>query len=1320
MRGRWKAGVALVVVLLAGPHGARGAPQGVTPAGQGLLAAAALPGYRVEVASVYLDAFRFYPSLGPSAWDIYMRAAADVLQSPGGQLPLHRLSWSLLRHPSGTVVVPPTPLGPGEIHVARGEWDAAYEMRWWFEPAWGDRPTAEPYSVPILYTVVVGDVDARAVPYLAYPNPFAPGGEPFRLLVRYGSWEHDAQVGSFTAILIVSPADRPFDSGGPPPFCTRPAVYSAYVPISLRDRSGPPWVHPDWFELVWDGRDSAGQPVAPGDYCVDVVFSPPGVFAVQVPLRVRPPSQEAASLQVQVVDATTGRRLPGASISLGPAQGPPGRTVLAGPDGSALFSGLPAGFYRVSAGAPGFRSQQRQVRLVAPAGPEGSQEPGQPHRLTLALEAASVAEVEVRLQTPHGGSARAGDLVEVEVRLILPSSGAGVRSGSVELMLPENLRALAGSADGRPLSDLDGRRLRWSLETLGAGQSLAWRVVAAVVPLPAIGSRQRVRAVARLYPQPADPRGDVGPEAVTAASEAELSVQPAGWAQSGTVMGRVIGPDGQAVEGAVVQTHDGRRVRTGMGGWFSLELPAGPHLLQVATVDGSPPAASALVHVRPQSAHGLVLTAGYPGAASPWVAAAGQVEWGSGPQTAAGAGVALYTPVPGGSAWAALRLEGETISLPRAELVSGPWRLTVSDDPGELLDRLGELAPDGPGQASTLVVEPPVEVAGELPVVLATWDGATPGTRVALMAGGDGQGPDRPSLWAAAWREDAGGQAWWAAGLHGAAGEHEGPRVRWEAGRGRQGQGSGHRWRLAADGPLTGPLAPDAAAVQVEAWGPVEDGGSQTDVAGLRLDHAWGRDAATLLAESVDPLDELVQTAIAYAGPGPGSRQEQTHLVLTPSVRWSWGLRRWTHWPSSGGSQPTAVADGYTVLTFAPAGPTPPATGEPPAGPWQPVPGLPSLRLRLGLLSAQGPGVGAGDPGRQPGASRWRPYGGLAAVWPSVGTWPGWRTELGLSGVLVQEAYPPPEAVDLEAVPSEGPWSGRAGLWVQTQGHPLPGVDLKLRLAWEGAPGSGLAQARPDGWSLRAQLTPLRPMTLSLGMRSVPGAVRWEEAALSIRRSPLYLKLRADADDVGLSLELTPRTGPWFARLQVEGARAGQSPWSLTADGAYLASRWAAALQAAAQPSETSLQLWWEARRAQAMSLKSGSPVPAQAQAREAVPSVHLAWRQVTAFGTRLDTFVVQPALSVALGGPWAVVLDGMVAVQSTPGGEGYGYGWVSAALGYTLPVGPAGLRAEVGYRARVAGPASSLAGEGWFVRLGGWGTWLPGPTEEPPPGNEA
>ncbi|HEY8486322.1 MAG TPA: carboxypeptidase-like regulatory domain-containing protein, partial [Limnochordales bacterium] len=335
------------------------------PQGMAVLAAAAAPGQRVEVGRVYFDSYRRNLYAGLPAWDLFMQPASDRLQGDLGDLPLSRLTWSLVRYPGYTTVVPPTPLGPGNVHVARIQWGGMHEMRWWFEPQPWDTAGAEPYTVPILYTVSVTDVDARAFVYLAFPNPFDPdAGQPLRVWVRYGQWADDQGTTSVTAILGVVPSNRPFEAGGSEPYCTASAVYSYGTTLSLVNRNQPPWIHPDWFEMTWDGRTTAGQPVPDGDYCLAILFSPPGAAVVEVPLRVARSGRAGTALRVQVVQSAGGQPVENATVHVAGPGGVEGRQLVTGPDGVAVVQGLARERYLVWADAPGYQPARAWVDLT--------------------------------------------------------------------------------------------------------------------------------------------------------------------------------------------------------------------------------------------------------------------------------------------------------------------------------------------------------------------------------------------------------------------------------------------------------------------------------------------------------------------------------------------------------------------------------------------------------------------------------------------------------------------------------------------------------------------------------------------------------------------------------------------------------------------------------------------------------------------------------------------------------------------------------------------------------------------------------------------
>lgn len=1372
----------------------------LSPDGQGVLGAAARPGERVHVASVYFDSFRHDPESGLPTWDLYMQPAGDRLQGSVSSLPLYRLSWSLLRYPGATEVVSPTPLAPGSIHVARVSWEGLHEMRWWFQPTWEDRPAAEPYSVPILYTVALSDVDARAYPYLAYPNPFDPqAGQPLRLLVRYGTWENDQGLTAITAMVIVAPSDRPFESGGSQLYCTQSAVYAAAVQVPLHNRSLPPWVHPDWFELVWDGRTFDNQPVPAGDYCLSVVFTPPGVTAVQVPLRVVPSQAAAASLQVQVLDGRTRQAISGASVSVAKDGLPEGRRLLTGSDGAARLGGLLPGRYRVRAEAAGFRAAEEVVEVRPASRGDGPRSWGGVRTVTLTLQPGPTVDVAVRLRTSGTGAAEVGDLVRVEVSVALATAAPAARGGTVELGLPEGLRVLVGSTGG-PSAEVgpDGRQVRWSLGPIQPGQRHRLALLAAVVPSPGQAGKRRIRATARLR-LPAD--GPAGETVVVAVGEDELELSEGAWFATGVVLGRVVDPQGQGIEGVVVQAEDGRQAISREGGWFQLALAPGPHLLQVlepstgAWLAGSAATAAkgtaALLYVRPQGIHPVVLTAsppaasarlqagieGSPGAkgastgatsapgAGPshrvaaGMVAAGQLQW-QGAGTADGGGrlevaggLSLRGPLWGTVTSVAVRADSSGLSVGRAELRAGAFRFMITADPVEparwrklvgLSAAEAALAPAAQPRA------PPQSASG--PVVLATWSAASgSGVAVAGFAGQQGRGAQSPELWAGAWRLTPRRAAWWTGrwyavdgegnGGEGDVGENGGRRFRWEIGASRAEPTTGYRLRLAFDGLASALLVPEARSVEAEAWAPSEAGSEGAELASLRLRYASGRNAWSLLSPVTDELDRLALEGAGLRVAVPDADEEQTELLLSPTASLSWGLRRWSR--QAVGARPEAegasISDAYAVFTFRPdppqlspaatdlappaaTEPAPPATTDPgppaatdrilaaatdPARTATPGPQELLLRFRLGLLSVQGPEA-KGSTALQ-ASGLWRPYGGIAAVLPTLLPGSGWKAALGLSGLLVAGG---PQAAkgrrdrDLAAAATDD-WQGRASVWAEAAGEPVAGVDLRLRLAWEGSSGPAAQRAAPDGWTVRAQLTPIRPLTLSLGAHSAGGGLRWEEVGLTVRRPPLYLQARADGDDAGLSLRVQPDTSPWKVHLQASGPRRTGGPWRLSADAAYLAPRWTAAALARGEPGQMVVELLWSARSAgrspAEVDVAGGHPrAPAGW-----VPSARISWKRVEAFGALLDTLLLQPAVAVPLRGPWAVVADGLVAMQSAPGGSSGVDAWTAVGLSYTVPAGPSGIRIEAGYRFRLAGSASSPSEEGWFVRLGGWTGWM-------------
>ena len=1269
----------------------------LTPEGMGVLAAAARPGERVEVASVYFDSFRRNTSLGLPAWDLYMQPAGDRLQSSSASLPLHRLSWSLVRYPGATVVVPPTPLGPGQIHVAQVRWSGPHEMRWWFQPAWGDVPTSEPYSVPILYTAVLSDVDARAYPYLAHPNPFDPGaGQPLRLLVRYGTWEGDAGLTAFTAIFMVIPSDRPFESGGTEPYCTQGAVYSSAVRVPLANRSGPPWVHPDWFELAWDGRTSENQPVAPGDYCIAVVFNPPGVTAVEVPLRVVRSQGGTASLRVQVLDAGTGRAIPGATVSVARDGLPEGRRLLTGGSGAVALSGLAAGRYRVRAEAAGFRAEEQVVELGAADGGAGSGAGLSDRSVTLSLQPAPAVDVNVTWQTSRAAPAEVGDLVRVEVSVGLAPAAPPARAGTVELLLPEGLRALTGAVNGGAVEvERGGRVVRWATGPLQPGQRHSRSLLASVVPLPDGAGRMLLRATARLE---LEGEGQAEPSVVMAEGQAELPWSQEAGFTSGLVLGRVVGADGGPLEGAVVQAEDGRRATSGPGGWFSLALTPGPHLVQVlgpaSDARGGP---SALVYVRSRGVHGVVLTpSGGPPAAR--LAAAGQLEWGAGKGPEVGGGLSIAGPVFGAAAAASVRVDGSGGLVGRAELQAGAYRFTVSADPVEATTWLRRVGPPAGWGSLPEEIQPPIPPEAPAgPVMLATW--STPsgsGAAVARLPSQLDGGPEAPGLWAAVWRSSERGAAWWDGRWYPGGTGGGSPRVRWEAG-GRRSEGdSGYRLRLAADSVPAAILSPDARAVEVEAWGPHRGDLDGADVATIRLRHASGRNALSLLAPSADDLDQLTLTAAGDWVAAADAEEEQTELLLSPTASLGWGLRRWSRpaAPAPPGTPNPSVADAYALFTFAPgpleAGEAEAATAS--AATENAPQAL--LRFRLGLISVAGRPSEGQNPEASGAGAGWRPYGGIAAVLPGVPLGSAWRAALGLTGVLVgaAEGSGGNRGSGGPSAASPDDWAGRASFWAETSGQPFPGADLRLRLSWEGSPGPVPEQARPDGMTVRAQLSPLRPLTLSVGARSARGELRWEEVSLTVRRPPVRLQARADGDDVGFALHVQPEGATWKADLEAWGPRRSGDPWRLATDALYLTPRWTAALQLRGEPGRITADLLWNWKAAGG---RSGPEVSGRA-----------GWRRVEAFGTSLDTMVLQSAAVLPLRGPWGAVGEGLLAVQSGPDSQTRVDAWTAVGLSYALPKGLTGARIEAGYRFRVAGAGGGLSGEGWFLRVGGWAGW--------------
>ena len=1043
-----------------------------------------------------------------------------------------------------------------------------------------------------------------------------------------------------------------------------------------------------------------------------MVFTPPGATAVEVPLRVVRSQAGAASLRVQVLDASTGQGIAGATVSVARDGLPDGRRLLTGASGTVALDGLGAGRYWVRAEAPGFRAAQQGVEL-APAGRggRGGTDVGA-RTVTLALQPAPAVDVDVQLQTSGSGPAEAGDLVRVEVSVALAPAAPAARAGTVELLLPDGLQALPIAAEEAAVRvQQDGRQVRWAIGPLQPGQRHSRTLLASVIPLPGRVGRALVRAAVRLELE-GDGQAAAG-SMVTATGQAELPLRQESWATSGVVLGRVVGPDGKGLEGAVVQTQDGRRTTAGPGGWFSLALAPGPHLLQVLGEgsDGLGPVA-ALVYVRSQGVHGVVLTLSRGAQALTRLAAAGQLEWTAAGPPQVGGGLSVEAPILGSSTSVAVRVDGSGVSVSRAELRAGAYRFTVSADPLDVVARLKALSPPSWPRSVGEEVQPPLPPqTSSGPVVLVSWS-APPGSGAAVARLGDpqGQGPEAPLLWAAVWRASQRRAAWWAGRLYADKSSDGGERMRWEAGARRREGYSGYRLRLAADSLPVALFSPDAGAVEVEAWGPAEGDADGADLAAIRLRHASGRKALSLLAASGDDLDELT---LAVAGDWPSAadaEEEQTELILSPTLHVSWGLRRWSRTAQAPArADKPSVADAYAQFTFTPGPPEPEPIhpGAASAAPGSPPEAL--LRFRLGLVSVHGRTSAEQSVGAPGAGHGWRPYGGMAAVWPAVPLWSAWRAALGLSAVLVAGGERPvgDRSSDGWTAARSDDWAGRTFVWAETSGQPAPGVDLRLRLSWEGAAGPMPQQARPDGLAVRAQLTPIRPLTLSVGARAASGDLRWEEMALTVRRPPVYLQARADADDMAFALHLQPEAGAWKVGLQAQGARQAGSPWSLTTEAVYLTPRWTAALQARGEPGRITAELLWSSVRGGDAPAGDGTVEAGWARGSGLAPSARVGWRRVEAFGTFLDTVVVQPVVVLPLRGPWAVMADGLLAAQSGPGSPTRLHGWTAVGLSYTLPAALTGVRVEAGYRVRVAGGGGNFPGEGWFLRVGGWAGWM-------------
>ncbi|HEY8486454.1 MAG TPA: hypothetical protein VIL11_03585, partial [Limnochordales bacterium] len=661
---------------------------------------------------------------------------------------------------------------------------------------------------------------------------------------------------------------------------------------------------------------------------------------------------------------------------------------MTGPDGVAVVQGLARERYLVWADAPGYQPARAWVDLTQRSASAGAAGAGEPARVTLSLTPYPQAYwVRLRAETASAGKAvRTGELVRVRATVGRTGSAHDDPARmALRLRLGPSLRAVpAGEAPKAYQVSADSTEVLWLWDPLQPGQQREFTVVA--VRVAGAAQRRQAEISASVEQTGAEREGREGelPSAVLASATVRLALEPE--VQRAVVMGRVVGPDGQGLEGAWVHWEGGAGVQTGPGGWFTLSVPAGPHRLWVTRgvshspqAAGTPPGggsaaspdaltvaqAGSWVVAEPGGLVPVVLAVNTGGSGEPgpatgggftgqpqptWAVAAGQLQWDGSSGADGWAGLSAATALGGlgmnGSGrWGPQGLEWAQV---RAGL--GSARVVYRSD-GLASE------PERPGSGLSV----PEELSAHLPAFSdgAELEAAWAGSRGFGLLRWQGPGSGRPgeTVWLSAWERARAGEWWAGAGRYPAAGTAQEYRLRWVAGMAGE-KPRGYRLSAVLDGPEGNPLGQASGLVQAGVAAAPQAQGAGSLLARLSVRHGWGDELPRLLGPAADELDRLADL-VAGAGQDPsGSYRRYTEVRLATTQQVTLGLRRAAAGPVQGTDR-AAVEDAHADFYFQPGeeGELQAQEGGTAAaseGSWAQAPSRPLMRVRLGMLSVQG------------------------------------------------------------------------------------------------------------------------------------------------------------------------------------------------------------------------------------------------------------------------------------------------------------------------------------------------------------------------------